>query len=151
MIDGSFAANACVYLCQERSRHLHEWQTPLECGSGEAGNIANHPAAKRNQRRAPLDMTLDQPVVKKGQPRKIFVFLASRYFDDAGIETSCSERCHNPLSIYFAHHTISHHRYSAHGSILFSQKRTEICQETSTDANRVRTRAKIDSDNFHRQ
>ena len=59
-VHAGLAADRAVDLRQQRGRHLHERQAAQRGRRGEAGEIADHAAAQRDHRGAPLDPRVQQ-------------------------------------------------------------------------------------------
>ena len=59
-VDAGLAADAAVDLGEQRGRDLHEGQAAQRGGGGEAGEVADHAAAERDHRGAPLDAGVER-------------------------------------------------------------------------------------------
>jgi hypothetical protein len=78
MIDTRLAADGGVDLRQQGGGHLHH-RHPAQQGRGrEAGEIADHAAAHRHDRRAPLEAGVQQAVVHALERGERLVLLTVR-------------------------------------------------------------------------
>ncbi len=67
-IDAGLAADRRIHLRQQRGRHLHEIHAAAQDRRREAGEIADHAAAERNDEIVALDLRRDQRLANFFEP-----------------------------------------------------------------------------------
>ena len=77
-VDSGLAADGGIDLRQERRRDLHEAHAAPQDACREAGKIADHAAAKRNDAIAALDSELEQGLAESCQHREALAGLSGR-------------------------------------------------------------------------
>ena len=82
-IDRGLAADRRIDLGQQRSRDLHVIYSAPHCGRGEAGEIADHAAAERNDKIAALDARCDDRLADLLEYAKALRSLPNRNDDAA--------------------------------------------------------------------
>ena len=85
-IDAGLAADGRIDLGEKGCRHLHHAHAAPEDACGEAGKIADDPAAERNDAIAPLDAEREQPLAQNGENRKALACFARLHHRFAEIE-----------------------------------------------------------------
>jgi hypothetical protein len=87
-VDARLAADRGIDLGQERRRNLDEVDAAQQNRGGETGQVADHPAAQRDQRAAALETQLEQTLGQGFEVREALGLLAGRQHDrlvgDAG-------------------------------------------------------------------
>jgi hypothetical protein len=78
MVDGSLAAQRRVDLRDHRGRNLHQRYAAHVSRGGEAGQIADHAAADREDGAAPIQFRADDRIIDPLQRGERFALLASR-------------------------------------------------------------------------
>jgi hypothetical protein len=80
-VDGGLAADRGIHLGQQRGGDLHEADAAQQDGGGEAGDVADHPAAQRDDQVAALAALFDQRAAEPLQVREVLGALAGRQHD----------------------------------------------------------------------
>ena len=72
-VDAGLAADRGIDLGEQRGRHLHHAHAAPQDAGGEAGEIADHAAAERNDAVAPLDAELEQALAQRASTGKLLL------------------------------------------------------------------------------
>ena len=75
-VDAGLAADRGIHLGQQRGGHLHDADAAPQDAGGEAGQIADHAAAERDDAIAPLDAELEQAFAEGSQHGEALACLA---------------------------------------------------------------------------
>ena len=76
VVDAGLAADRGIDLRQQRGRHLHEGHAAHVAGGGEAGHVADHAAAQRDQRGLAVAFVGQQGVEDQVQRLPVLVLFA---------------------------------------------------------------------------
>ena len=94
MVDGDLAADTGIYLREEARRHLNERNAAHIARRNEARKVADHAAAKCNDRRLPIEAQLDCTRKKFVRLCETLRRLARRNRDDLRVHTrTCNNAC----------------------------------------------------------
>lgn len=96
-VDRRLAANRTVHLCEERGRNLDVRQAAQQEARGDAGDIANHAPAERDDDGRPLDARIQQGLAQPLQGRKVLGLLTRRQHDVCGLDARPCKRRLQPL------------------------------------------------------
>src|SRR5262245_63794841 len=92
-VDAGLAADRRIDLGEKRGRHLHHAHAAPEDACGEAGKIADDPAAERNDAIAPLEAELEQPLAQSVEHRKALACFAWPHHRFAEIASVLGKAC----------------------------------------------------------
>ena len=107
VVNGRFAAHRRVYLCQQRSGHLHKWHTAHVAGCGKTRHVAHHAAAQRKQQRFAVTALRQQRIKNQVQRLPVFMRFAIRQahrmnMPVLALQRSCQalriQRCHRGVA-----------------------------------------------------
>src|SRR5437867_923771 len=124
MIDRSFSAYTRVDLGNQRRRHLNEREAALEGSGSQTCHIPNNAAAKRNERRAALNTSLNELIVQECEPGQIFVFFTRWDLDYPWGKPSLLENANHLFPVNLAHNRIGHQRQTRRSESIVVKKRT---------------------------
>ncbi len=98
-VDARLAADAGIDLRQEGGGNLNEAHAAAQRGGAEAGQVADHPAAERDDDVPPFDARLDQRVGDAGELLIGFGRLARRAYDRGRAEARRGEALRQPVEV----------------------------------------------------
>ena len=91
-VDAGLAADGAVHLRQQRGRDLHEAHAAAQDGRGEAGEVADHAAAERDDEIAALEAQLEQALAQRLELAEALRRLAGRQDDRADVAAARLQR-----------------------------------------------------------
>ena len=92
MVDGGLAADRGVHLRKQRGRHLQQGHAALVDRGGKPGQIADHPAAERDDERIAAAARCQQRVEHALQARPALRLLAVVHNDLGHLRARCFKR-----------------------------------------------------------
>ncbi len=105
-IDGGLAAHRGIDLGEQRRRHLDIVEAAPHRGGGEAGEIADHPAAERHHEVAALDPRRDQRLADAFETGKALGALPGADDDGAGRDPRRGQRGRGRVEVERRHHIV---------------------------------------------
>ena len=114
-VDRGLAADAGIDLREQRRRDLHQPYAAPQRGGAEAGEIADHAAAERDDDVAPLDMGGDQRVRNARELGIGFRRLARRADDDARRKSGAGKALHQIVEMQRRDVFVGDHRATRAG------------------------------------
>jgi hypothetical protein len=100
--------DGAVDLRQKRGRHLHEAHAPAQDRGGKAHQIADHPAAERDDHVAAFDLLRQEPFHRFGQMRPAFRRLAGRQDQHLGLDPFGGPACQQRFQVQIGHGAFGH-------------------------------------------
>ena len=146
-IDRGLAADRTVHLRQQRRRHLHETAAALHDRGGEPHQIADHPAAERDDMVAALDAQREQPIDQPGEAVPALGALARGQHDR--LDRHAGEPRRQPRHQRRFDIGVGHH----HQPLAARQRRQMLgrpLQQPALDQDRIAVRAQPHLDPLHR-
>ena len=98
-VDAGLAADARIHLRKKSGGNLHEADAAAQRGGAEAGQVADHPAAKRNNDVASFDARLDQRIRDAREFLVGLCRLARRTNDRDRVKTSFGKTFLQPFEV----------------------------------------------------
>ena len=150
MVDRGLSAHAGIDLGEQAGRDLDERHPAAERGRGEAGQVADHSAAQREERRVPLQAFVHQLVVQEGEPRQVLVLLAGGNLDHHRLEPRGPQPADDRLPIMGADVGVGDHADPARGKLLALQEGPQIAQNPRSDVDGIGAGPQADAERIHR-
>jgi hypothetical protein len=130
---------------EERRRHECARHAAEQRAGGEAREVGHDAAAETDDRGAPFESGLEEPVVDDREPREVLVLLAVRDLDDGRLEPAGAERVLERAAVQGGNTVARDHAAPAAEPDL-GEPRTDVAQEARPDEDRVGARAELDPD-----
>ncbi len=148
VIHAGLAADAGIDLGEQRRGDLHAGNAAEIAGGGKAGDVADDPAAQRDERRAALEPLRDEPVVDGRNRVEIFVLLARRQEHDGDFEPRGAERGFHRRQIERGHVAVGDDR-----GLFFqsgpAHQGAGLGEVVLAHVDRVRAVAEVDGERIH--
>src|SRR2546422_3006164 len=113
-------------------------------GRCEAGEVADHTAAERDERRAALDPRVEQAIVEHREPGEVLVLLAVGNLDRDGREAGLGERRDDRFPIEGTD-PLARHQRAAAAIPGRREPRADLREDTRADDDRIRACTEVDA------
>ena len=143
-VDGGFSADGGIHLCQQCGGDLCERDAALEHTGGKAGQIADHPAAQRNDKPAALHPGFEQCGAKAFQSRKAFRAFTGRQHNGPAVNAGGGQCVLQGGQMADCNIFVADHRHGT--ACKRCQQVARFRQNTGTGMNGIAARAKADID-----
>ncbi len=110
-VDRGLAADRGIHLGQQGGGNLRKGDAALEHGGGEAGEIADHPAAQRHDQALAVDLHVEQRAGQFLQPCKAFAAFAGRHHDGTGVDAGLAQALQQWGEMEVRDMVVGHHRH----------------------------------------
>ena len=152
-VDRGLAADRTVDLRQQGGGQLHEAASALEDRAGEAGEIADHAAAQREDMIAARHAAFEQPVGQLGQFAPALGLLARFDRIPGDVVPGTGKRPRQPLAMVVPCVTIGDHRDRAArcriGVDEFAQMRGRVIEQSVLDQHAIAAPGQFHIDHSH--
>ena len=144
-VDAGLAADRGIDLSQQSRRHLDEVDAAQQHGRREAGEVADHAAAQRHQRRLAVGTTIEQFVHQPAEAREVLAALAGRDRHRLGLHARLLERGGEACAIDRLDRIVAHDR-DARGSQQRAGEFTRAIDQAGADGDVVGATGQVDAD-----
>ena len=110
MVDACFAANRRVNLRQQSGWHLDKRRAALIARRRKPGHIPHHAPAKRNDRRPPVVIRLQQSAPNTLDNFERFVLLAVGKNHITNVKTAIDQLVAHRIKVEGSHHFVGHNK-----------------------------------------